>query len=255
MTAMNWLTILGSGTGIVRPNRSGPSVLIQSNDFTVIIDCGPGTLMRLSEIGLRVQEINAVLFTHFHIDHCSDLASLLFARRIPHESDDVHPLLIYGRGAVQYYNGLRRLYGQWVDDHNGLPVVSDLVQDASFQLGPWSVEWCPTNHTENSSAYRFTDARGATMVVSGDTGPCAALENLARQSDTLILECSFPDPSPFPTHLSPESAAELANRTQCSRLILTHFYPQIESVDIPAIISSRFDGSIILAQDHQRLSW
>jgi len=255
MQAMNWLTILGSGTGMVRPNRSGPSILVQSDDFAVLIDCGPGTLLRLSEAGVRLQDINAILFTHFHIDHCSDLAPFLFARRIPLEPDDMQPLLMYGRGAVHYYNGLRQIYDRWVEDQNGPPVVKDLEIVASFQLGPWSLEWCPTHHTENSTAYRLEDARGRCLVISGDTGPCAALEELGRDADTLILECSFPDPSPFSTHLSPQSAGELAHRAQCSRLILTHFYPQIESVDISGIVSNRFSGSLLLARDHLRLSW
>ena len=253
-TSLNWLTILGSGTGIVRPGRSGPSVLIQSDEFAALVDCGPGTLMRLSEAGMRVTDIDAVLFTHFHIDHCSDLAPLLFARRIPQDPDEVPPLLIIGKDAVGYYAGLRRLYGEWVDDLKGSPVVLNIEQ-AGSELGPWNIEWCSTTHTENSVAYRFEDVGGATLVISGDTGPSDALEELGRKTDTLILECSFPDPSPFPTHLSPETAGKLAGEAQCSRLILTHFYPQIESANITGVVSNHFNGPIIRAHDHLRLLW
>jgi ribonuclease BN (tRNA processing enzyme) len=93
------------------------------------------------------------------------------------------------------------------------------------------------------------------LVISGDTGPCDALVELAHAVDTLVLECSFPDPPLFTTHLSPQTAGELAARAGCRRLILTHFYPRVETQDITSGVGSRFSGTAVLAEDLSAISW
>ena len=73
------LTVLGSGTAIPVRDRFPAGYLVQSKDSNVLIDCGPGTLRRLAETGVDLDAIDAVLLTHYHTDHCADLAALLFA--------------------------------------------------------------------------------------------------------------------------------------------------------------------------------
>lgn len=124
-----------------------------------------------------------------------------------------------------------------------------------FEIAPWQVEWTRTNHIDSSVAYRFDHPAGGSLVISGDTGPCEGLVELAHGVDTLVLECSFPDPSPFTTHLSPEDAGQLAAKTNCRRLLLTHFYPRVETSDIIGGASSSFSGSIVLAEDLSAIGW
>lgn len=250
----DWFTILGSGTGIVTPRRAAPAVLIGSEKFLVLVDCGPGCLLRLSQTGLDVTKIAAVLFSHFHVDHCADLAPLLFARRVPELPRAEQPLVLAGLGMASHYAALQGLHGQWVEPLEGSPTLIEL-QEACFDLGPWQIEWTRTTHTPSSVAYRFEASSGHSLVISGDTGPSIALEQLARDVDTLVLECAFPDPSPYPTHLSPATAGELATAAGCKRLVLTHFYPKIESSDILRGIGKSYRGPVILAEDLLTLGW
>jgi ribonuclease BN (tRNA processing enzyme) len=252
--AHSWLVILGSGTGLATPKRSGPALLVVSDDIRVLIDCGPGTLLRLGAVGLDPTAVDAILLTHLHVDHCSDLAPLLFARRSPELALPESKLLIRGSGVSEHYRRLQELHGTWLDQREGGPVVRELSEPC-FEIAPWQVEWARTNHIDSSVAYRFEHSKGGSLVVSGDTGPCDELVELARGADTLVLECSFPDPSPFTTHLSPNAAGELAARTNCRRLVLTHFYPCVETSDIVGGVSSRFSGSIVLAEDLSAIGW
>ena len=50
-------------------------------------------------------------------------------------------------------------------------------------------------------------------------------------------------------HLTPEQCAALAERAQPGHVVLTHFYPPVENVDILATIRERYDGYVTLAND------
>ena len=70
------LTVLGSGTAVPVPERFPAGDLVEHEDHKVMVDCGPGTLRRLAQAGVSPTELDAVLLTHYHTDHCADLAAL-----------------------------------------------------------------------------------------------------------------------------------------------------------------------------------
>ena len=89
------LTVLGSGTAVPVPDRFPAGYLVESGGSKLMVDCGPGTLRRLAQSGVSPTELDAVLLTHYHTDHCADLAALLFALRSP-QLAKTRPLRIYG---------------------------------------------------------------------------------------------------------------------------------------------------------------
>ena len=252
--AHSWLVVLGSGTGLATSTRSGPAFLIASGDTRVLIDCGPGTLLRLGDVGLDPTAIDAILLTHLHVDHCSDLAALLFARRSPELPLPGRRLRIVGSGVTDHLRRLHDLHGSWIEQREGALVVHEVVEPC-FEIDPWRVEWARTNHIDSSVAYRVEHSAGGSLVISGDTGPSEELVDLARGVDTLVLECSFPDPPPFTTHLTPQTAGDLASKANCRRLVLTHFYPAVVSTDIRGSAGARFPGGIIIAEDLASIGW
>lgn len=65
------LTLLGTGTFFVTKDRSSSAFLLEADDKKVLMDCGPGTLMRLSQVGVSVEDLDYIFITHFHADHTS----------------------------------------------------------------------------------------------------------------------------------------------------------------------------------------
>jgi ribonuclease Z len=63
------VTLLGTGTPIPRPDRFGPSTLVEAGDQTLLIDAGRGATIRLYQLGVPMGRIDALLLTHFHSDH------------------------------------------------------------------------------------------------------------------------------------------------------------------------------------------
>jgi len=107
----------------------------------------------------------------------------------------------------------------------------------------------PMAHIETSIGYRITGADGATVAYSGDTDFCENAVGLARDADLLICEAAFPDAMKVKGHLTPSLAGRIAVEAGVKRLLLTHFYPECESIDVEAQCRRTYDGPLILASD------
>ena len=80
------VTLLGTGSPMVDPNRAGPSTLVRAGGQTFLVDCGRGTLMRAAAVGVGAANISALLLTHLHSDHITDLSDVITTRGSPPSS-------------------------------------------------------------------------------------------------------------------------------------------------------------------------
>jgi len=108
-------------------------------------------------------------------------------------------------------------------------------------------------HMEESVAYRMEFQDGKSLVISGDTDYCQNIIALARESDLLVLECSFPNGKKVEGHLTPAFAGRIASESRCKRLLLTHFYPVCDQFDILTQCRETYAGEVILAEDLLRM--
>lgn len=240
------LTILGSGTAIPVADRFPAGYLLQFDGSLALVDCGPGTLRRFAATGHTLRELDAVLFTHYHTDHCADLAALLFALRSPTFAGRP-PLRVFGAP------GLRRLVDKLTEAWPWLaPRDYELqlheVTPGTFALGTARVDAIPIRHTAQSLGYRVTTAAGC-IAFSGDADECDELVELARGSDLFVCDCATPDGQKLDGHLTPALAAQHAARAGCGTLVLTHFYPECVGHDLGAAAARHFPGPIVLASD------
>jgi ribonuclease BN (tRNA processing enzyme) len=115
------------------------------------------------------------------------------------------------------------------------------------------VESAPVEHNEESLAYRITSAGGDSVVYSGDTGFSENLITLAKKADLLICESALPDDTGVEGHLTPSLAGEIATRAGVGKLVLTHFYPECDRVDIEQECRKTYSGALALAEDLMRI--
>jgi ribonuclease BN (tRNA processing enzyme) len=126
----------------------------------------------------------------------------------------------------------------------------DPAGNEAVVLGEVVIKSAPTNHTEGSLAYRV-EAEGKALVYSGDTDESDSLVELAKGADLLVLECA--NPFKVPGHLTPAEAGRLAARAGVPRLVLSHFYPPCDEVEVAALAGAEFSGEIIRAEDGLRV--
>jgi ribonuclease BN (tRNA processing enzyme) len=244
------VTILGSGTCIPTLDRGPPGVLVQSAGRTILIDLGPGILRCLPATGADIGTVDAVVFTHYHADHCADLAPLLFALKNPLYSGR-RPLKIVGPvGLVSLLDALRAAWGSWISPDAFEWTADEVGPGTEVELGGGvSAVGVAVEHTPESLAWRVTDPSGATVAVSGDTCDCPGAVEAGRGADLYVLECAFPDDAPKPWHLTPSAAGRIAAEAEPARLCLTHFYPACDAVDVRSSCRTTWSGPLSLARD------
>jgi ribonuclease BN (tRNA processing enzyme) len=246
------LIILGSGTGQPLAERASPSLAILREKQTMLMDMGPGALRQLAHIGIGHDSIGHILISHFHPDHTADLIHFLFATRHPPILEKREPFVITGpHGLKDFLKKLQKAYGKWLSIPPEIMALEelDIQKPEKRAYGDLIIMSQPVAHTPQSLAYRLEGPAGKSLVYSGDTGFCPELVDLARGSDLLILECSFPDEMAVEGHLTPSLAGRIATLAGAKRLLLVHFYPEVLKTDIHKQCRKTYSGELILGRD------
>tara|TARA_B100000315_G_scaffold259407_1_gene315350 strand:+ start:7881 stop:8636 length:756 start_codon:yes stop_codon:yes gene_type:complete len=243
------LTILGSGTLIPTPERGNSGYFLQTDNQTILIDGGSGTLRQISRFGLNYREIDMICYTHLHPDHTFDLIPLLFAYK--HDSELQMPKnlkMICPVGFQNYFDRLMNIYADWLMSEE-VNIEIHEIERGNIDLDGLTIQCRHTEHTDHSVTYRFIDSTNKNLFYSGDTDMCEELIESAKDVDVLLLECSFPDTMKRNGHLTPSLCGEIAAETNCKKLVLTHFYPEVLKTDIISAVNTVYNGDVILAED------
>ena len=241
------IVILGAGTAIPAKGYSPSGIYVHAGSEHLLFDAGAGTAQRLRAIGVTLRQLDRIFLTHFHIDHCLDLISILFALRIPHPAR-TKPLTVYGpRGLRRLSHRLNQAFHRQLKPNTYRLALKEL--DETVLRGPgYRVLTRRMNHSTAALGYRL-EAHGRSVVYSGDTDVCDGIVQLAQHADLLILECSMPDERKVRGHLTPTECGLIADAARCRHLVLTHFYPMFQGYDIRRRVRRAFHGRVTLARD------
>ena len=246
------VTILGAGTAIPAKDYSPSGLYVQTGRERLLLDAGPGTAQRLLAAGARVFQLDRIFLTHYHPDHCLDLAAILFALRIPQPAR-TRPLAVYGPpGLRRLYRRLNKAFNGWLEPRTYRFMLREL-RETTVKLNGSTVSTRWMNHTATALGYRV-ESQGKRLAYSGDTDTCEAIMELGRDAHVLVLECSHPDERKVPGHLTPTECGWIAHQANCRHLVLTHFYPVFKGYDIRRRVRRYFRGRLTLAKDLTTIS-
>ena len=250
------LTVLGSGTSVPHPRRSSSAHWLDAGVGSLLLDISGPAVHRMAEEGCDWPNLDAVWVSHFHLDHVGGLAPFLFGTKYaPQTRERRKPLKVFGpRGTEKL---LRRF--DEADDYGlfeqPFPLeIKEVSPRSGFEVfAGLRAETFSTPHTSESLAVRLTDAHGASLVYTSDTGYTESLADFARGAGLFLMECSFFRSKPVKTHLELEDAMKLARLSGARRVMLAHLYPEWDDVDIKAEAGTLWDGETIEARDGLRL--
>jgi len=251
------VTILGSGTCVPSLKRSSCSILMKIRDKFLVFDSGAGTMHKLLENGVEIFDVSFVFYSHFHPDHTAELVPFLFANKYPDGSRRKIPLtLMAGKGFATFYDNLKNVYGHWIELAPDLLTIVELDNTGydMREFDDFKVESFPVEHNPESIAYRITSPGGISIVYSGDTDFSENLVTLSKDADLLICESALPDELKVKGHLTPSLAGEIADRANVRKLVLTHFYPECDHVDIEKECRKTYSGPLLLAEDLMQIN-
>lgn len=288
-----FITLGTAGGPMQNPDRAQPSHVLVHNGKPILIDCGEGAMGQLKRAGIEFLEVQEIFLSHHHFDHIGSLFACLGLNMMLQRRN---PLTIYGpEGTQKIVNGLLDacdvpseigfgVPGQVLPHPRSFVTVHELAPGDMVFLDEITVSCCENTHyrTEDkfgsegyiSLSLRF-DTPDRSIVFSGDTGCCSALEELAEGADLFIGEMmdvdftmkrvraknpdmpeerlAFVQSHLAKHHLSPEQLGEMATRSSVAHVVAVHLAPDLVTPDNKHAfidrIGSVFSGQISIADD------
>ncbi|MCP4291780.1 MAG: ribonuclease Z [bacterium] len=250
--------ILGAGGAVPTPEHCPAAYWVGLDDEYLLLDPGPGALVRLVKSGLNdegVDGLGAIILTHLHPDHSADLLAILFASHSV-VCTNTTPLRLFGPpGLKVLLEKLFDIYGSWLTPRSRSLEVVEWHENQALKLNnggiikPFKVNHPQDRLSDYAVGYHFTDCEGHTAVFSGDTGPSPELNKAARNVDLLVVECSTPDHLATAGHMSPETVGQLCQDSQPRKTVLTHQYPAAAGLNLVEELSKFYDGLVCQARD------
>jgi len=218
------LVVLGCQAGMPDSGQASSGYLVTAGGCRILLDCGPGVAAVLSAHG-GAGALDAIVVTHLHPDHCYDLLPIgISVRRAARPA----PLPVYlPRGGRALLDGLGGLFPPGTDPRRGIVfdevlAVREYRPGQVIRVGGATISLHGLEHVVANCGIRIQDGP-VTIAYTGDTGPGAALVELARDADLLLAEATLavPDAGGW-GHLCATDAAEAAAAAEAARLVLTH---------------------------------
>ena len=277
-TSRTTIVMLGSGTPIPDPDRSGPAVAIVVDSVAYLFDAGTGVVRRAAAAsrdgvpGLRAQQLGRVFLTHLHSDHTMGLNDVIFTPWI--QGRDV-PLHIYGPP------GIKRLVHGILDGNDedireriasaGGPsadgwkaVVHEVAEGTVYEDARISVRAFAVPHSawKHAFGYRISTP-DRTIVISGDARANPAIARECDGCDVLIHEVysdsgflTIParrQPYHAQAHTSATQLGAIATAAKPGLLVLYHqLYFGASDDKLLSEVRLTFSGKVLSAKDLQR---
>lgn len=266
--------VLGSGGPELQDKRASSSYLLWRNGKArVLVDAGGGSALRFGESGAQMADLDAILFTHLHIDHTADFAALV---KSSYFEERKQPLPVFGPvGSVDFpsttafvsdlfdpVRGAYRYLGAFIRGQDG----GYRLQARDVTLGPHDIKEILTRDGLTITATKVIhgavpalafriEADGRSFAFSGDTnGSNGNLERLASHAAVLVAHNAIPEELRGPAralHMPPSVIGRIAHAAGVRQLVLSHRMLRTigHEQETQALISKSYEGPIAFADD------
>jgi ribonuclease BN (tRNA processing enzyme) len=283
------VVVLGTGTPLADPERSGPAVVIVVNETAYLVDCGPGVVRRAAAAekngikALAPKNLKIVFITHLHSDHTLGYPDLIFS---PWVLERAEPLEAYGppglkkmtdhiekawsedvrlrlRGleeanATGYKVNVHEIrIGEGSDTRTRVSALHVVYRDANVTVTAFPVKHGSWKY---AFGYRF-DTKDRRIVISGDTAPSDEVVKACDGCDVLLHEVFNPKRKKIVEsaqkqayfkafHTSPEELGEIARRARPKLLVLYHqVMGETTEEDLVEQVKKAYSGKFVSAKD------
>ena len=223
-----------------RNRRTRSSILIQSGEAKLLVDCGPD--LRGQLLAAELIDIDCVIVTHDHADHCHGIDDL---RQIAHHLE--RPVPIAARPDT-----LRRLQRRFAYAFEGTPLYPPVLAPATIETSmPWGMaqlSFADQPHGGITSLGIRADERDRSMGYAIDFHELTPdMAKLYDGVDLWICDCLRR--TPHPTHAHLDAVLGWAKDLKIGQLLLTHLDKSMDYAtllaELPDWAEPAYDGQEI----------
>jgi ribonuclease BN (tRNA processing enzyme) len=239
------LTVVGCAGSFPSPDSPASCYLVEADGFRALVDLGNGALGPLQRY-CAIGDVDAVLLSHLHPDHCMDVLPLYVARTYdPAGKHDRIPVLAPA-GAADH---LARAYGRGAGPGLADAFAFSEWSAGTVRVGPLAVTVARAAHPVETWAMRVEHG-GRSLGYSADTGPSDEVVRLASGADLFLCEASYREgeDNPPDLHLTGGQAGEHAAKAGAARLVVTHVPAWYDAEVTLAEARTTYDGPTELAR-------
>ncbi len=238
------MQVLGAGGPELSDQRASASYLVSlDGEAAVLVDAGPGSSLNFERSGADFNELEAVLFTHLHVDHSADLPAYIkgayFTQRnrdlpvygpagnarMPSTTEFVE--LLFGEGGAWRYlsDYLRPGNSEFTIRPHDVPLQHPAIQ--TIELSPVvQLQTTAVSHGPIAAIAWRVNIAGCALVFSGDmSNRFESLPGLARDADLLVAHHAVAETAngvAINLHMRPSVIGEIAAKANVGQLLLSH---------------------------------
>ncbi|HEX54701.1 MAG: MBL fold metallo-hydrolase [Candidatus Altiarchaeales archaeon] len=224
---MHSITFLGTGGGrfVLLSQRRYTGGIWFDLGVNMIIDPGPGALIRALQFGRNPSKLNAVFVSHRHLDHYNDAELMIEAMTHGLKKTGI---LVINKNTLDYISEYHR---------NSISVIIPDIGE-KFRIHDLEIQAIPTIRHENGIGFKFFTEEEI-ITYSSDTDYSPELIRYYKDSKILILNVISPDSKKTDKHLNTEKAIKIVKRVRPELTIIQHFgmrmlnaNPNLEAMEI-----------------------
>lgn len=218
---MSSIIFLGTsgGNAVSKQIQSAAGIIIQIGELQFHLDPGPGALSKAKEYGINLNRNTAVLVSHNHINHCSELNPVIDA--MTHCGIDHRGMVLASKSIVL---GTEEM-APALTKHHALMPEKVIPMEKNHKVGIELVEIhaFSVEHSDPTAiGFKFFCPK-FTLSYTGDTKLTPTLLEELAGTDILILNVPFPGNKAAGMNLDTESAVKIVGKIKPKVAVLTHF--------------------------------
>jgi ribonuclease BN (tRNA processing enzyme) len=236
------LVVVGCSPAWPNPGGAQSGYLVEGSG-RVLLDCGPGVLPRLREQEPWPQ-LDAIVITHFHLDHWGDLVPWTFGSMFGPGRDVPAPQLWLPPGGKEELErfGIKLGFAGMFDAFE----LREYVEGRAFEADGLTITPVRVPHYQlQTFGLRVSD--GSSMLAySGDSAPSPQLVDVGRDADLFLCEATLKESKEggadgLRGHLSAEEAIAAFEESGARRLVIIH---RPDELPLPDGLERAADGDV-----------
>lgn len=241
------LTVLGCAGSHPSAGRVCSGYLVRVGDTKLVLEAGNGSTANLQRFH-DFWDLDAIVVSHRHVDHCVDLIGAFYAVRFAPEVDRRIPLY----AAPEVHETLTSLLsGDSAMQFDDVFAHQEVTGGDELEVGTARLRFAHSDHPPPTVSTRI-EVNGRAIVYSGDSAGGEELVAIARGAELFLCEATWAgdaEDHPPGIHLTARGAAEIAAKAGVGRLVLTHIAGGTDRDRVLAEASEVFDGPVELAEE------